>query len=89
MVEKKVQVKWKAGLHQRPSSDLVKIANKYKSNIFITNGQERADAKSILALFMLIATYGTELTICTDGEDEKAALDELFDFFNTNIDEDS
>jgi len=82
MVKAKVVVKWKAGLHQRPSSDLVKMANKYKSLIQITNGKDVADAKSILSLFLLVATCGTELTISIDGEDEIIALDELKFFFD-------
>jgi len=82
MAETKVLVKWKAGLHQRPSSDLVKIANKYKSLIKITNGKEIADAKSILSIFMLIATHGTELIVNADGEDENVALAEIKNFFD-------
>ena len=87
MVETKVLVKWKAGLHQRPSSDLVKIANKYKSVIQITNGKEIANAKSILSIFMLVATCGTELIISIEGEDESMALEELKTFFDINTNE--
>lgn len=86
MQECKVIVKWRAGLHARRAVDLVNLSNKYKSKIIIKKGEIEADAKSILNLMTLEASYKTTLSVITQGRDEKEAIKSIVNLFN-NIDE--
>lgn len=72
------------GLHARPAKCLVQKANEFASNITVQKGEESepVNAKSILGLLSIGASYGTELTFRIDGPDENAAalaVKELFD----------
>lgn len=65
------------GIHARPSTRLVEIANRHKSKVEIQAGGTVANAKSVLSILALCAPVGTELVIVADGEDEQAAVDAL------------
>ena len=86
MQERKVIVKWRAGLHARRAVDLVNLSNKFKSKIIIKKGDIEADAKSILNLMTLEASYKTALSVIIQGRDEKEAIKAIVNLFN-NIDE--
>ncbi|HEX4130424.1 MAG TPA: HPr family phosphocarrier protein [Pirellulales bacterium] len=65
------------GLHARPADMVVKLANKFKSEVWVVKGPERVDAKSILGILTLAATQGTELSIEASGEDAGQAVEAL------------
>ena len=48
-------------------------AGKYKSEINISNGNKRANAKSIIGLVSMKFVPGDEYTVCAEGADGKAA----------------
>lgn len=81
MVERGVIVKWRAGLHARPASELVKIANKFKSKIKIRKSNTEIDGKSVIGIMTLGAAYKTNLTIIIDGDDEEEALTAILNLF--------
>jgi len=85
MVEKKVTINWRAGLHSRPASELVKVANRFKSKISIKHGDLEADAKSILSIITLGVTYKATLIILVEGEDEKEAIETIIELFEKEI----
>ncbi len=64
----------KLGLHARAAARLVALAADFSSSIDIHCNGAEADAKSIMAVMMLAATCGTDLTINCDGKDEAQAL---------------
>jgi len=64
----------------------VNLSNKYRSKIIIKKDDIEADAKSILNLMTLEASYKTSLSVVINGEDEKEAIKSIVDLFN-NIDE--
>ncbi|HBQ61487.1 MAG TPA: HPr family phosphocarrier protein [Balneolaceae bacterium] len=74
MIKKKVTIKNSAGLHARPSAQLVKLASKYKSDFFIHSYGYRVNGKSILGVMTLAAEHGAELELEVDGSDEEEAL---------------
>ena len=82
MQEQTVVVKWRAGLHARRAVDLVKVSNKFQSNIIIKKGDEEAEAKSIISIMTLEASYKTILSIIVNGSDEEEALKAMVDLFN-------
>ena len=48
MVSKKVVVTNKTGLHARPASNLVAFCKNYNSKIFLSNGEKKVSAASII-----------------------------------------
>ncbi len=64
----------KLGLHLRAAAELVKTANKFKSQIFIHHGVQNVNAKSLMGLMTLAAAKGTELEFSAEGDDAKEAL---------------
>jgi phosphotransferase system HPr (HPr) family protein len=64
-------------------SDL-KISRKV---VEIVKGDERVDAKSILAIFTLAALPGTELIVEAEGPDASDAVSTLCDLFARGFDE--
>lgn len=77
MIEKKVILKNRLGLHARAASLLVNVARKFNSSIHILKDSEEANAKSILGILTLSASKGSELIIKAEGEDEKEAIREI------------
>lgn len=87
MIEKKVKIVNKAGMHTRPASAIVKIASKYKSDFYIVKNNFRINGKSIIGVMTLAAEQGSELTLELDGEDEVKASAELVKFFEDGFGE--
>ncbi len=89
MAERNLRVTGRLGLHARAAANLVRVANKFQSNITIyrLDNPVEADAKSILSILMLAAGRGTELRLVAVGPDEQLAIDAVFDLFARNFDE--
>jgi phosphocarrier protein HPr len=81
MIERDVEVINSLGIHARPSSLIVQTAQKFKSSIYIVKKGAIADAKSIMSVMMLAATFGSVVTIRAQGADEKAAADAITKLF--------
>jgi phosphocarrier protein len=88
MLEQKITVTNRAGIHARPAALLVQKINKFKSTIFIEKGNNTINAKSIMGVITLGAGYGTELTIRAEGEDEAEAVKALVHLFESKFEED-
>lgn len=79
-LKKKVKIRNPQGLHARPASIFVKIANKYESEIAVRKGKQSVNGKSIMGLMMLAANQGTTIMIEVSGPDARGAMDELEKF---------
>lgn len=77
MVEKNFSVIDEAGVHARPASILVNVANEFASDIKIGYKEKKANLKSILGVMGLGIPYGVEFTISAEGDDEQEAVDKL------------
>ena len=91
MLELKMQVRAKVGLHARPAALLVQTANKFTSNITIQNLSthgETVDAKSILMVLALGVLQYHEILIQVEGSDEQQAVQCLSGLMQTNFGED-
>jgi len=73
-VSEKLTIINKLGLHLRAAAELVKVANKFKSQILIHHGVQNVNAKSLMGLMTLAAAKGTVMEFTADGEDAKEAL---------------
>jgi phosphocarrier protein len=87
MIEQKVTIINRAGVHARPAAVLVQAAKDYTSNIFFEKGTDRINAKSIMGILTLAATYGTELKVVAEGEDEEAAVEAIVRLFESKFEE--
>ncbi len=78
MVSQKVVIKNPTGLHLRPAGNLCKVAMNYKSQItFNYNGDNIANAKSVLSVLGACIKCGDELNFRCEGPDEQEALDAI------------
>jgi len=87
MTEQTVTVTNRAGIHARPSAILVQKTKNFKSNIYMEKNNDRINAKSIMGIITLGASYGTELRIIADGEDEEDAVDAIVRLFESKFEE--
>jgi len=67
----------KLGLHARASAKLTKLAGSFPCEVWISKGERRVNAKSILGVMMLAAGIGTDVELETDGAQEQEAMDAL------------
>jgi len=76
-MEKEFIIANEQGLHARPATSLVNLANTFKSNIFITYNGITVDMKSIMGVLSLGIKRGAQVLVRTDGDDEVAALNAI------------
>lgn len=77
VVEKKLIIKHKQGLHARPAALFVQIANKFESNISVRKDKQEVNGKSIMGILMLAAEKGSMIYIRAEGADAKKAVETL------------
>ena len=65
------------GLHARPAAEFVKLASRFKSEVWVKKDDVEVSGKSIMGVMMLAAECGAHLTIRAVGPDSEAALDAL------------
>lgn len=87
MVEKEVIVKNRAGIHTRPAASLVKIAARFKSDVYLMRDGFQINAKSIIGVMSLAAEQNTKLLLRIDGEDEEEASEKISEFFKSGFGE--
>ena len=87
MVEKDITIINRLGLHARACAKLVKAAAHYESRVELLQGDESADAKSIMSLMMLAAPQGSQLTLKAEGADAQAATAEIMQLINERFGE--
>ena len=77
MIKTRTTISNKLGLHARASAKFTKLAGSFRSEVWMSKGERRVNAKSIMGVMMLAAGIGSSVEIETSGEDEQAAMDAL------------
>jgi phosphotransferase system HPr (HPr) family protein len=72
-----IEIKNAEGLHMRPAMRFVEVANRFTSDIAVSNAETKVDGKSIMQISMLAATCGTKLKVRAEGPDAREAIDAL------------
>ena len=80
LIKRKIKIKNAQGLHARPASIFVRIANKFESDVAVKKGAERVNGKSIMGLLVLAANQGSIIEIEASGPDAEKAMKELEEF---------
>lgn len=89
MLETRLEITNKLGLHARAAAKVVAIASRYNARIRVHQGEQAVDAKSIMGLLTLGAGQGSHLVITVEGDDEEQALADLTDLFQRRFDEEA
>lgn len=87
MIETRLTIINKLGLHARAAAKLVTLANQFSADIRINKDGREVDGKSIMSVMMLAASKGTEIGLIAAGEDASQALDALTTLINNRFDE--
>jgi phosphocarrier protein HPr len=74
-----VQILNKYGLHARPAAEFVKLANRYRSHVWVGKDDIEVSGKSIMGVMMLAAECGSMISIRVAGEDADEAIEALTD----------
>ncbi len=77
MIQTHTTIVNKLGLHARASAKLTKLAGSFPCEVWMTRGERRVNAKSIMGVMMLAAGIGSEVMVETHGEREQEAMDAL------------
>jgi phosphocarrier protein HPr len=87
MIKKNTTISNKLGLHARASAKLTKLAGSYPCEVWLSRGERRVNAKSIMGVMMLAAGLGTEIVVETNGEREQEAMESLLQLIDDKFGE--
>ena len=77
MIQTSTNISNKLGLHARASAKLTKLAGSFPCDVWMSKGDRRVNAKSIMGVMMLAAGIGSTVLIETNGAQEQEAMDAL------------
>jgi phosphocarrier protein HPr len=87
MPQATVTISNKLGLHARASAKLTKLAGSFPCDVWMSKGERRINAKSIMGVMMLAAGLGSEVMLDTQGERDEEALVALLALINDKFGE--
>lgn len=73
------------GLHTRPSTEIVKCATSFKSEVRLAYQKNQVNAKSILGVLMLAASKGARVSVEAVGVDAEKAVSSLLELARNNF----
>jgi len=74
LIEAELVIRNVQGLHVRAAGLFVRIAGKFKSEIFVSRDDKEVNGKSILGVIDLAAEAGSTIRLRAVGPDEDAAV---------------
>lgn len=87
MIKTSVTISNKLGLHARASAKLTKLAGSFPCEVWLSRGERRVNAKSIMGVMMLAAGIGATVELETNGDQEQPAMDALVQLMNDKFGE--
>jgi len=76
-LERTLTIPNRFGLHARPAAEFVKLANRFRAELWVKKDDLEVNGKSIMGVMMLAAECGSQITIRAEGDDAQQALSEL------------
>lgn len=87
MIERRVTIGSRVGLHARPAALFVRRVNDLPIEVSLArNGVEPVDARSILSVLSLNIANGDEVVLSTTANDAGGHLDELTALLASDLD---
>ena len=87
-VEKEITIVNRLGLHARPAALFVKVASRFRAEVWVKKDNEEVNGKSIMGLMMLAAGQGSKLQIRCGGPDAERALEDIEELIKGKFNED-
>ena len=87
MIKTVLTINNKLGLHARASAKLTKLASSFASDVHLSRGGRRVNAKSIMGVMMLAAGQGIEIEMEVEGADETKAAEAITALVNDKFGE--
>ena len=87
MIKTTATISNKLGLHARASAKLTKLAGSFPCEVWMSRGDRRVNAKSIMGVMMLAAGLGSQVEVETSGAQEQQAMDALLALINDKFGE--
>ena len=77
LVRRECTIVNRLGMHARPAAMFVRIASRFRAEVWVEKEGEQINGKSIMGLMMLAAGQGSKLRIRCEGPDAERAIEEL------------
>jgi len=87
MIQTTITISNRLGLHARASAKLTKLAGSFPCEVWLSRGERRVNAKSIMGVMMLAAGMGTDVVVETSGAAEQEAMTALLALINDKFGE--
>lgn len=88
MIKREFVIKNRLGLHARAAAQLVKTANRFRSEIHVEKEGTEVNGKSIMGILMLAAPQGSRIAVTVTGEDSIEAMEALAELIENGFGED-
>ena len=85
-IEKQIVVNKTHGLHARPATIFVQMANKFNSSVMVEKDGEAVDGKSIIAILSLGVNKGMKVKLVAEGDDATDTIEDLRKFLEGDDD---
>lgn len=85
--EKEITVVNRLGLHARPAALFVKVASRFRAEVWVKKESEEVNGKSIMGLMMLAAGKGSKLHLIAEGADADKVIAEIENLVQTRFGE--
>ena len=87
-LQRKIEILNQYGIHARPAAMIVKIAARFRAELFFEKDGTRVSGKSIMGLMTLEASHGSRLVAVAEGPEAEQMLDEIEQLAERKFDED-
>ena len=87
-IVKEIPIVNRLGLHARPAAMFVRVASKFRCEIWVAKEGEEVNGKSIMGLMMLAAGQGSTLQVRCEGSDADQAITEIEELIKSRFNED-
>ena len=81
VAEATLEIKNRLGLHLRAASTLLETVKRFKSAVYLSDGENEISARSIIGLMTLGAAQGAKLKVRVEGPDAREALEAIRKIF--------
>ena len=83
MITKEIKINIASGLDARPVAQLVQIASRYESSIYLECQDKKINAKSIMGMMSLGLASGEVVKVTASGDDEEKAMDGIEEYLSS------